>query len=127
MTPSSAKQKGRLLQQHVRDKILYFNPELSKDDVRSTSIGAGGEDVQLSTKARELFPYQIECKNKAKYAVYTDYAQAETHGTCEPLLIIKQNHKKPLAVVDAEHFFFLVRTMHELLVEQRFKEMGYRE
>ena len=90
-------------------------------------MGAGGEDVQLSTKARELFPYQIECKNKAKYAVYTDYAQAETHGTCEPLLIIKQNHKKPLAVVDAEHFFFLVRTMHELLVEQRFKEMGYRE
>jgi hypothetical protein len=126
MTPSSAKQKGRILQQHVRDKILYFNPELSSDDVRSTSMGAGGEDVQLSSAARTIFPYQIECKNKAKYAVYTDYSQASSHGNCEPLLIIKQNHKKPLAIVDAEHFFFLVRTMHELLTEQRYREQGHR-
>lgn len=126
MTPSSAKAKGRLHQQWVRDKILYYNPELSKDDVRSTSMGAGGEDVQLSTKARELFPYQVECKSKAKYAVYTDYAQAETHGNCEPLLVIKQNAKKPLVVVDAEHFVFLIRTMHELLTEQRYREQGHR-
>ena len=57
--PASAKQKGRLMQQWVRDKILYWNPELRPDDVRSTSMGSGGEDIQLSTKAREMFPYQM--------------------------------------------------------------------
>jgi len=72
-------------------------------------------------------PIRFECKNKAKYAVYGDYDQATTHGSCEPLLVIKMNRRKPLAVIDAEHFFFLVRTMHELLVEQRFKEQGHRD
>lgn len=124
MNPSSCKQKGRLLQQLVRDKILYHNPELSSDDVRSTSMGAGGEDVQLSSKAREMFPYQTECKSRASFAIYTDYAQAAQHGDCEPLLIIRANHKKPLAIVDAEHLFLMVRTMHELLKEIAIRESG---
>ena len=124
MQPSSAKAKGRLFQQWVRDKILYHNPELSKDDVRSTSMGAGGEDVQLSTAARIKFPYQTECKSKASYSVYKDYAQASEHGDCEPLLMIKANNKKPLAVVDAEHFVSLVRTLHDLLHEISLRENG---
>lgn len=112
------------MQQFVRDKILYHNPELSSDDVRSTSMGAGGEDVQLSTIARVMFPYQIECKSKATYAVYKDYAQACGHGECEPLLVIKANHKKPLAIVDANHFISLVRTLHDLLKENTLRESG---
>jgi len=124
MTPSSAKQKGRLHQQWCRDKILYHNPELSLDDVRSTSMGAGGEDVQLSSAARVKFPYQIECKSKAAYSVYKDYAQASEHGSCEPLLIIKANRMKPLAIVDAEHFIFLVRTLHDMLEDNTLREAG---
>lgn len=124
MNPSSCKQKGRLHQQYVRDKILYHNPELSSDDVRSTSMGAGGEDVQLSSQARVMFPYQIECKSKATYSVYKDYQQACAHGECEPLLIIKANHKKPLAIIDAEHFISLVRTLHDLLEDTRLRESG---
>lgn len=127
MLTSSAKSKGRLLQQWTRDKLLYHNPELKEDDVRSTSMGAGGEDVQLSPAAREKFPFQIECKNKAAFAVYKDYEQATEHGDCEPLLIIKGNRKKPLVVMDAEQFFLQVRTLHEALIEIRFKEVGYRE
>jgi len=124
MRPASAKQKGRLMQQLIRDKILYHNPELSKDDVRSTSMGAGGEDIQLSTAARVKFPYQIECKSKASYSVYKDYAQATEHGDCEPLLMIKMNGKKPLAVIDADHFISLVRTLHDLLTELSLREQG---
>jgi len=107
--PSSAKAKGRNFQKWVRDHILLVNPELTADDVRSTSMGASGEDVQLSSAARKLVPYQIECKSKAAYSVYTDYAQAMTHGKYEPLLMIKANGKKPLAIVDAEHFLSLLR------------------
>lgn len=83
--------------------------------------------MQLSPAARNKFPYQTECKNRSKMAVFADYEQASQHGECEPLLIIKMNHKKPLAVVDAEHFFFLVRTLHESLEELRFKEQGHRD
>lgn len=119
MKPSSAKNKGRIHQQWVRDKILHYNPDLELDDVRSTSMGAGGEDIQLSPAARQKFPYQIECKSKATYSVYKDYSQASSHGTAEPLLIIKANHKKPLAIVDADHFIQLLRELHELKVSSK--------
>lgn len=89
-------------------------------------MGAGGEDVQLSTAARVKFPYQIECKSKATYSVYKDYQQASEHGDCEPLLVIKANHKKPLAIIDAEHFISLVRTLHDLLEDARLREVGER-
>ena len=108
MKPSSAKQKGRSFQQWVRDKILETFPSLKPDDVRNTSSGAQGEDVQLSPAARELFPYQIECKNLAKIAVYKFYEQAQTHGEHEPLVFIKQNRSKPLVLLDAGYFFKLI-------------------
>lgn len=114
MKSQSAKAKGRKLQQAVRDAILQRFPDLEPDDVRSTSMGAGGEDVQLSPKARKLFPYSVECKNLAKIAVYNYYQQAETNcGKHEPLVVIKQNRCRPLAVVDLEHFMKLVGDYNE--------------
>ena len=109
--PQSAKAKGRKLQQAVRDSILDSFPALEADDVRSTSMGAGGEDVQLSPAARKLFPYSVECKNLAKIAVFNYYEQSRTNaGNYEPLVVIKQNRSKPLAVVDLDHFMNLVRS-----------------
>ena len=72
-------------------------------------MGASGEDVQLSSAARIIFPFQVECKNRKAIAVFKDYEQAQTHGLVEPLVILKQNNSKPLALVDAEYFFNLVR------------------
>ncbi len=69
MKTSSCKAKGRNLQKWVRDLILESFPSLEADDVRSTSMGAGGEDVQLSPAARKLFPYSLECKNVEKLNV----------------------------------------------------------
>jgi hypothetical protein len=83
---------------------------LSDRDVRSTSMGATGVDVQLSTRGAEVVPYSIECKNHEKIAVYGWYEQAvENAEGLEPLVILKSNNKKPLAVVDAEHFFGLIK------------------
>lgn len=111
--PSSAKAKGRTFQQWCRDQILTaFSEHLQVDDVRSTSMGAGGEDVQLSPKARQYFPYQIEAKSRDRIAVYGWYEQAASHGSIEPLLVIKQNRSRPLVVVDAEHFFSLVQKLY---------------
>ena len=109
MKTSSAKSKGRLLQQKVAALILKAFPSLNEDDVKSTSMGVSGEDVQLSQAARELFPYSVECKNLKRIAIYKHYEQAESaNRKCEPLLVIKQNRSKALAVVDLEVFIDLL-------------------
>jgi hypothetical protein len=96
----------------VRD-LLIKTFSLHQDDVRSTSMGAPGEDVQLSNTARKFFPFQIECKSLAKIAVYNYVSQAKQHGSHEPVVFIKQNHSKPLVVVDAEVFVNLVKKANE--------------
>lgn len=105
MKPSSAKQKGRLLQQWVAKKMLEYAPTLEPDDIVSTSMGAPGADVKLSPAARKIYPFQIECKSYASILVYDFYKQACSHGTHEPVVVIKQNTCKPLVIVDADWFF----------------------
>ena len=114
LKPQSAKAKGRKLQQYVRDSILNAFPVLHPDDVRSTSMGAGGEDVQLSFSARLTFPYVVECKNRASMAVYKDFDQATAHNPAwEPLLVIKQNGRAPLAVINFDHFMAMRKLLEE--------------
>lgn len=104
MKPQSAKQKGRKLQQWVVDKlvkILKAHPE----DLESRPMGSNGEDIIMARAARQLFPYSIECKNQERVNIWNSYEQAKSNcGKYEPLLIIKKNNTKPLAVVDAEYF-----------------------
>lgn len=105
MKTSSAKAKGRKLQQWVRDKIRdTFG--LHEDAVTSRSMGAQGEDVLLSPEARAVFPFSVECKSRASYAIYKDFLQAVANAPqgAMPLLILKANNKVPLAIVDAEWF-----------------------
>lgn len=105
MKTQSAKAKGRKLQKEIRDLILAAYPHLSDGDVRSTSMGSQGEDVQLSPLARKAFPFAVECKNLAKIAVYKYYEQAAANAKeSEPLVVIKQNRSRPLVILDAEFF-----------------------
>ena len=113
MKPASAKAKGRIFQQWVRDLILKTFPSLEADDVKSTSMGAGGEDVQLSPAARKLFPYHIECKSKATSQVHTYYEQAKTHGKHEPIVFVKMDRKEPLAIVSAKHYMEVIKNFNE--------------
>lgn len=77
-------------------------------------MGAGGEDVQLSPKARSFVSYTIECKNRKAIAVFKDYEQAKTHKDVEPLVVLKQNLSKPLALIDAQHFLDMVQKIKDL-------------
>lgn len=109
MKTSSAKAKGRNLQKYVVANILQKFSKLESDDVSSRSMGASGEDVLLSPTARKLLPISIECKNKAAFAVYKDYAQASSNCSgYNPVLVIKQNHSKPLAIIDLGYFLELL-------------------
>ena len=107
VTPASAKAKGRRFQQWVRDKILLKIPGLRAGDVVSTPMGVNGTDVQLSPHALDIIPIQTECKNNKSFAVYKIYEQAKEHGSNEPVVFLKADFKRPLAVVDAEHYLDL--------------------
>lgn len=111
MKTSSAKAKGRRLQQTVRDGLLSRFDELTADDCRSCPMGSQGEDIQLSTAAKALIPYSIECKARARVGlVYDALEQAERGDGLQPLAIIKADRKRPLAVIDLEAFLDLIST-----------------
>jgi hypothetical protein len=107
---AARKNKGRALQQKVRDLILATFPSLELDDVRSTSMGMGGEDLQLSPAARRRFPYSVECKRNKAFAIYGPYEQATANCMgYEPIVVIQGDRKKPLVVLDLDHFMTLVQ------------------
>jgi hypothetical protein len=107
MKVSTGKAKGRRLQQYVRDLLLKIHPSLEPDDIKSTAMGQNGEDIQLSPAARKLIPLTIECKSRKTIGVYPwlEQAMANNPKNYTPVLVIKQDRKKPLVVVDAEWFF----------------------
>lgn len=106
-----------MLQQWIAQQILELFPHLSDKDVKSTPMGAHGVDVWLSEAAYKLLPWSIEAKNQEKFrGVYNAYEQAVSQDHGEPVVILKQNHEKPLAVVDA---LYLLKLMQDNDTENR--------
>ena len=104
MKTSSAKQKGRKLQQWMRD-LLIQKLGVHPEDIESRSMGSQGEDLIMARAAREKFPLSIECKNQESVNVWKSYEQAaENSGEYEPIVVIKRNQSKPLVIIDAEYF-----------------------
>ena len=62
MKSQSRKSKGRELQKFVANflKVLYTWRE---GDAESRPMGSSGVDIMMSPKARDEFPFSIECKN----------------------------------------------------------------
>ena len=76
------------------------------DGSDSTSL-MGSYEVLEQSNAMFLFKNQL-LKNREDYkTIYNAFTQASRHTNQEPLLVIKMNRKKPLAIIDMEHFFKL--------------------
>ena len=104
MKTSSAKAKGRRLQQWFRD-LLIEKLNVHPEDIESRSMGAGGEDLIMARAARKKFPYSIECKNQEKVNIWDAYEQAEENSkNYEPIVVLKRNNTKPLVLIDADYF-----------------------
>ena len=93
----------------MRDKLITLFG-LSDEDIRSTSMGAGGEDILFSPVAARRMGISVECKSRDRIAVYGYYEQAQENcpPSREAVVVIKQNRAKPLVVVDAEYYFNLL-------------------
>ena len=104
MLTSSAKAKGRRLQQWMRS-LLIEKLDIHPEDLESRSMGASGDDVVMARAAREKFPFSIECKNVEKLNVWAAYEQACANaGNYTPIVVMKKNNHKPLVVIDAVEF-----------------------
>lgn len=108
MKTSSAKQKGRQHQQAVRARILHHFPQLSEDDVVSTSMGAPGIDVKLSPRAQEVLPLAIECKATETFNMRQAWEQAKANAkNLNPVVVHRKNRTEPVVICDLEYFLEL--------------------
>ena len=109
MKTSSAKAKGRRLQQKFME-LLIEKLKIDPEDIESRSMGAGGEDLIMSRAARHKFPYSVECKNQERLNIWQAWEQANGNkGIYEPLVVIKKNGIRPLVVLDAENFLDMIK------------------
>ena len=111
MKTSSCKAKGRKLQQYIAEQIsnILDIPWGPDELIRSRESGQKGVDVVLLGKAKEKFPWSVECKNVEKLNWWDAIKQARTNqldGT-DWLLVVKKNHEGPVVVMDSMIFFKL--------------------
>ena len=109
MKSRSAKNKGKRLQNSVRDLLLETFNQLEPDDIRSAIMGEQGEDIKLSPAARRLIPYSFECKNQESLNIWSSLQQAEENaGDYDPVLIFKRNRSKTYVTIELEEFIKLI-------------------
>lgn len=109
---SSAKSKGRTLQYTVCEDIaellgINFNQQDDNCLIHSREMGLNGTDVVLRGKAKELFPYSIECKACETLAIpkWIEQAKSNIQDNTDWMLIVKkQSIGKPICIVDWENF-----------------------
>jgi hypothetical protein len=101
MKSRSAKNKGRRLAAAFADELRRILG-VEQDDVRVTPSGVQGSDVQLSPKAKRLFPFCVESKNVEKIAIWAAIEQAEEHAKKEggfPMVVFARNRTAPYVCI----------------------------
>ena len=110
MKARSAKNKGRKLQNLVRDRLRSVYMEiLETNDIESQVMGMSGEDIVLSPAAKRVIPYSFECKNQERLNLWSSLDQAESN--CEdrqPVLVFKRNRSKIYVAIEFDHFIDMI-------------------
>jgi hypothetical protein len=117
MKTSSAKSKGRRLQQWVEKYIAKITGlECGKDcPIESRPMGQTGPDIRLDKQAREMFPFTVECKNTESWSLPSTIKQckANLYPDTQWLVVLGKNRHKPVVVLDAETFFYLLEQLYD--------------
>lgn len=111
-TTASKKAKGRNFQKKIAQDIVEVFPKLTENDVFPRSMGSSGIDIQLSEKARALFPFAVEAKNQETTSIWSWIEQCEYNAEKEkliPLLIFKRNRSKTYAVIEWDLFLKIIK------------------
>ena len=115
---STLKAKGRRFQQKIRDVLLKHFTCLGEKDIRSTPMGSSGSDLIMSERACQLFPFDIECKNVEKPAIWQTIQQSQKRtqkDNLHELLIFSKNHRKEyIAMIRIDLFLKLVMNIDNM-------------
>ena len=111
MKTSSAKAKGRRLQQSVCASLLEIFPQLEPDDITSRGMGQNGVDVILTPVARRIVgDLAIECKNVESLNVVGVFNKHATrYPKATSVLVHSRNHQQPLCTVTLKHYLELLQ------------------
>ena len=113
MKTSSAKNKGRRLCSHVKERLLHWAPDLKADDVMVPATSTQGEDIWLSPAARATYPLAIECKMQESLNIWAALEQSRTHvGSTDnkPVVIFSRNREgRTYIAMDLEDYLWLTR------------------
>lgn len=96
MKPSSAKAKGRRLQDEIRETLHEHYPDLRDGDIKTAVMGESGRDIVLSPAAEDRIPLDIEAKNQEKLNVWSSLKQAEANAKDGrvPALVFRRNRSE---------------------------------
>jgi hypothetical protein len=113
MKTRSAKNKGKRLQNWVRDELIAFG--VPKECIKSTTMGESGVDVKLDKSVENMFPFAIECKNVETFNAWKAWEQAVLNTKVDqlPLVVTKKNGRLPMVFVDAKTFFRMWATVFQ--------------
>jgi hypothetical protein len=110
MKPQSCKAKGRRAQQKIVADLYETFPELDEGDLRSTSMGAGGEDILMSAAARQCIPFSFESKNQERLNFWDAYTQCKKNaGSYAPAVVVKKNNTEMLCLIQWSVFLDLLK------------------
>ena len=111
MTRRTAQATGRGLEKLLVDKLRDATG-LDEDHIKAVAASISGEDIHLSKVARATLGASFECKARAKISVYEWFEQCTRNaGEHTPVLVVKGDRKKPLAILDLD-------TLIQLLVDR---------
>jgi len=102
MKTSSAKAKGRRLQDYVVETLYGKYKMLREGDIKPAIMGESGIDIKLSPSAEDEIPFDIECKNVEKLSIWSAIEQAESNVKDDriPMVIFSRNRSKKYAVIE---------------------------
>lgn len=106
MKTRSRKNKGKRLQNRLKEDLEYLFPEL-QGELRSVIMGESGSDIDISKRGLELIPFDVECKNQEGFGnIYSILQQINNRGKKElcPFICIKSNRKPPLVIMQLDDF-----------------------
>ena len=118
ITVSSAKAKGRELQQQVAALVgELLGMEWGYDThIAPREMGQSGTDVRLIGEALKRFPFSVECKRCESWSVpaWIEQAKKNQLPNTHWLLVAKRNHKDAVVILDMKTFFSLLKRIERL-------------
>jgi len=124
MKTRSGKNKGQRLQKEVvqalRKKYKFDSKEqlnslFFEGNVTAAPMGLAGTDIRLSPLAKEIIPFETECKNVEKINIWGALQQAEdnTKEGRIPLVVFRRNRSKTYAVLEFNKLLELIGDTNE--------------